>query len=262
MRKFFIFVIAFVIVNAIIFSSEGCTEKKGTGDSIAADTSLNADSLDADTIENIISETPMPKAADELFDDFFFNFAANRKLQLRRIVFPLPEVSNKKLTYIQKRQWKMDHFFMRQDFYTLILDNEKQLRFVKDTTVDNVIVEKIMFNISTVKQYIFKRLTGKWMLTAINNKPLYQNNNASFLKFYTKFVSDSAFQMRSISNPLKFVGPDPDDEFGTITGTIAPEQWPSFAPDMPKNKIYNIIYGQKYSEGNKKIFVDYMLVGG
>ena len=29
----------------------------------------------------------------------------------------------------------------------------------------------------------------------------------------------------------------------------------SGANDMPKNKIYNIIYGQKYSEGNKKIFV-------
>ena len=30
----------------------------------------------------------MPKAADELFDDFFFNYAANRKLQLKRTTWP------------------------------------------------------------------------------------------------------------------------------------------------------------------------------
>ena len=254
MRKFIIFIFASIITNAVIFSTEGCSEKKGSNDSIA-DTLTKADTSDIDTIDNLISEAPMPKAADELFDDFFFNFAANRKLQLHRIVFPLPEFSSQNVTYLEKGQWKMDHFFMRQDFYTLIFDNEKQLKLVKDTSVSNVIVEKITFSNSTVRQYVFNRIKGQWMLTQINNKPMYENNNSSFLRFYSKFVSDSAFQMRSISNPLKFVGPDPDDDFGTITGTIVPEQWPSFAPEMPKNKIYNIIYGQKYSEGNKKIFV-------
>jgi len=52
-----------------------------------------------------------------------------------------------------------------------------------------------------------------------------------------------------------FTGPDPDDDFGTMTGTLAPEQWPSFAPQLPRGLIYNIIYGQKYTESSQKIFV-------
>lgn len=44
------------------------------------------DTASVDTMEQLISDTPMPKAADELFDDFFFNYAANRKLQLERTV--------------------------------------------------------------------------------------------------------------------------------------------------------------------------------
>ena len=48
------------------------------------------DPTSADTLETLLSEQPMPKAADELFDDFFFNFSANKKLQRKRISFPLP----------------------------------------------------------------------------------------------------------------------------------------------------------------------------
>ena len=40
-----------------------------------------------DSTEQLIEETPMPKAADELFDDFVFNFAANRKLQKSRFIY-------------------------------------------------------------------------------------------------------------------------------------------------------------------------------
>ena len=61
--------------------------------------------------------------------------------------------------------------------------------------------------------------------------------------------------MRSIHDPLYFVGPDPDNDFSNTSGTLLPEQWPSFAPELPHALIYNIIYGQKYTESNQKIFV-------
>ena len=54
---------------------------------------------------------------------------------------------------------------------------------------------------------------------------------------------------------MKFTGPDPDDDFSTMTGDIEPETWPAFAPQLPHGMIYNIIYGQKYTESNQKIFV-------
>ena len=61
--------------------------------------------------------------------------------------------------------------------------------------------------------------------------------------------------MASINDPLEFAGPNPDDDFDRMEGILAPEQWLSFAPELPNSTIYNILYGQKYSESNQKIFV-------
>lgn len=256
MRKIFIF-ISVIVLFSIGFSTIGCSNKKPEPtDSVAVQADSLPDTSAVDTMESIIAETPMPKAADELFDDFIFNFAANKKLQRKRIHFPLDVYKNgKKDHQIQKKEWKTEHFFMHQDFYTLIFDNKKQMNLVKDTSVSHVEIEKIFFNIKTVKQYLFNRINGQWMLTSINYKPMYQTQNASFLKFYRDFVTDSAFQVRSVNDPLDFTGPDPEDDFSTMTGTLAPEQWPMFAPSLPREMMYNIIYGQKYTESNQKIFV-------
>lgn len=256
MRKIFILISAIVLLN-IAFSTIGCSNKKPEPiDTVAVAHDSLIDTSEVDTLENIIAETPMPKAADELFDDFIFNFAANRKLQRRRIHFPLDVYKDGKIDrQIQKHEWKMEHFFMQQDFYTLIFDNKKQMNLVKDTAVGRVVIEKIFFNTKMVEQFRFNRINGQWMLTSINYKPMYQNKNASFLKFYREFVTDSAFQLRSVQDPLTFSGPDPEDDFSTMTGTLAPEQWPMFAPKLPYDMIYNIIYGQEYTESNQKIFV-------
>jgi hypothetical protein len=237
------------------FSTSGCSDKKPATDSVAVDT-LGADTVARDSSDELIAETPMPKAADELFDDFVFNFAANRKLQFNRIHFPLPVYRDGKITAkLEKKQWSMEHFFMRQDYYTLIFDNAKQMELVKDTTIDHVVVEKVYLKSGSVKQYLFNRINGQWMMTSINYKPMYQNLNASFLKFYRQFATDTAFQYRHLHNPVMFTGPDPDDDFSTMTGEIAPETWPAFAPQLPGNMIYNILYGQKYAESTQKIFV-------
>lgn len=245
------------VLTIVCFSSVGCTGKRPVevADTVATD-SVVPDTQAMDSTEKLIEETPMPKAADELFDDFVFNFAANRKLQLKRIIFPLPVYRNDKVVRrIEKQQWRMEHFFMRQDYYTLIFDNQKQMNLVKDTTIDHVVIEKVFYPKKMVQQFLFNRINGQWMMTSIGYKPMYQNMNSSFLKFYGKFATDSAFQAEHLHNPVKFVGPDPDDDFSTMTGDIEPETWPAFAPKLPHTMIYNIIYGQKYSESTQKIFV-------
>lgn len=255
MRKSFLFIASLLAITITIgITATGCSEKKPAAtDSDSIDTSHVATTVD--TLEQIIAETPMPKAADELFDDFIFNFSANKKLQMKRISFPLAVVRGKDTSYIQSKQWKMEHFFMRQDFYTLIFDNQRQMNIVKDTTISHVAVEKIYLKKRQVKQYIFDRKQGQWQMTAIVYQSLAKSQNASFLNFYQKFVSDSTFQVSSINDPLQFTGPDPDDDFSTMNGILAPEQWSSFAPELPKSLIYNILYGQQYSESNQKIFV-------
>lgn len=257
MKKLSFISVLLALLTIVCFSSVGCTGKKpaSDADTLASDTTV-ADTQAMDSTEKLIEETPMPKAADELFDDFVFNFAANRKLQLSRVHFPLPVYRNEKVVKtIDKKHWKMEHFFMRQDYYTLIFDNQKQMNLVKDTTIDHVVVEKVFYHKKTVQQFLFNRINGQWMMTSINYKPMYSNTNASFLKFYGKFATDSTFQAEHLHNPVKFVGPDPDDDFSTMTGDIEPETWPAFAPKLPSSMIYNIIYGQKYNESNQKIFV-------
>lgn len=242
-------------MSIVCFSSVGCTDRKPSASDTDSVADTTAVTTAVDTMDQIISETPMPKAADELFDDFFFNFAANRKLQMSRIQFPLPVVTGNDSVMLQKKRWKMDHFFMHQDFYTLIFDNMKQMNVVKDTTIGHVIVERINLHRHHVKQYVFDRVRGQWMMTRIVNESLSKSKNASFLQFYCKFVADTAFQVRSINDPLDFTGPNPDDDFSTMSGILAPEQWLSFAPELPGSTIYNILYGQKYTESNQKIFV-------
>jgi len=250
--------VAFVFAACMLMLTwtTGCSDKKPVAaDSVVVDSLPAVDTAAVDTMDQLISEQQMPKAADELFDDFIFNFAANRKLQMNRIKFPLKVVDGDEVSYIKKGQWKMEHFFMDQGYYTLIFDNMKQMNLVKDTSINNVVVEKVYLDEEKVKKYMFERLGGRWMLTSVQTNAMIQNTNASFLAFYQRFASDPDFQLESLNNPVMFTGPDPDDDFSTMTGEIAPETWSAFAPELPSGFIYNIMYGQKYTEGNQKIFV-------
>ena len=78
MKKVIVFIVLGVFVGMVCFSSVGCSGKKPEpvdSDSISA----ISDTTAADTLDQIIAETPMPSAADELFDDFFFNFPTAMK---------------------------------------------------------------------------------------------------------------------------------------------------------------------------------------
>ena len=142
MRK--VFVLVFMVCLSMMFWTTGCSDKKPVAvDTTAVDSELVVDTAVVDTMDQLISEQPMPKAADELFDDFIFNFAANRKLQLARIKFPLKIVDGDNISYVKKNQWEMEHFFMEQGYYTLIFDNVRQMEWVKDTSINNVGVEKV-----------------------------------------------------------------------------------------------------------------------
>lgn len=257
MKKCSLMMMLATVALAIIFSTTACRDNKP----VVADSTMVGDTIDPlstiDTLETMIEQQPMPKAADELFDDFFFNFAGNKKLQRKRIVFPLPVYEDgKQVQTLTSRQWKIDHFFMRQEYYTLIFDSKRQMNVVKDTAIKHVVVEKIRLSDERVKQYVFDRIDGLWKLTSIVNKSIHSGYNASFLAFYNHFSTDSVFQAASLDESVTFTAPDPDDDFGSITGTMLPEQWDAFKPTFfPKGTIYNILYGQHYNEGTHKIFL-------
>lgn len=236
-----------------------CDGNKTRPTDMGADTtSVAADSVvatAADSLELLLVETPMPKAADELFDDFLFNFAANKRLQRERVVFPLSVRGSDKVVQIPKEKWSMERFFMRQGYYTLMFNDDRQMALMKDTSVSRAIVQKIQLRKNVVRDYVFRRIRGAWMLLEIRELPLEGSANASFLAFYRRFVTDSAFQVRSLNRTVQFVGPDPDDDFSMMEGVITPDTWEAFAPQLPSKTIYNIIYGAPEAEGREKIFI-------
>jgi hypothetical protein len=243
---------------AVVLLTFSCTGKQTNADDEVSPDSV-ADSTDTamvDTLEQLITETPMPRAADAMFDDFVFNFVANKRLQYERIVFPLRVTQvDGKTTLTEKSQWKMEHFFMRQGYYTLLFGDDDQMAHMKDTAVNEAVVEKIMLQKNEVKDFYFQRIRGAWMMREVRMNPLETNANASFLAFYKQFVSDSAFQVRSINETVEFIGPDPDDDFNMMEGVITPDTWEAFAPQLPEKVLYNIIYGKQVPEGNQKIFL-------
>lgn len=220
-------------------------------------TESEAEDLDEEEqLDELIAEEPMPVTVDELFDDFIFNFASNKRLQMERIEFPLVINSGAKKDTVQRDDWKMEHFFMHQGEYTLMFDSQEQMEHVKDTTLHQAIVEKIFLEDDFIRQYIFnRRADGRWMLSEVRNQTLPRNPNASFIDFYHRFVTDTTFQHESLSSEIEFMGPDPEDDFSQMEGVITPEFWDAFAPDLPQRMLFNVVYGRQDSASNEKIFV-------
>ena len=254
MRREALFVVAFCALT--LAWTAGCTDKAPVEtDTLAVDTFV-IDTVPVDTMEELISERVMPKSADELFDDFIFNFAANKRLQFKRIVFPLPVKDGEITTNVEQDEWEMERFFMHQGYYTLILDNRLQTEITKDTSVNNAVIEKIDLRNRLVKTYNFDRTDGQWMLTFMEYQPLENNVNASFLDFYDRFTTDSTVFFSSLHDPIHFTGPDLDDENSEMSEDISPDRWEDLGLDeMPSGLIYNIIYGQTYTRQDQKVLI-------
>lgn len=257
MRRF-----AFVIIAASIFmfSCNNGKQKKTTFEKVQTKTNdslsqLLHDSIETEEFLEAKEELYIPQKADELFDDFFFNFVSNDKLQKTRTTFPITVTTTDTTYTIESSEWETDAFFSEQDYYTLIFDNEEHRDMGKNTTIDNVTVEKIMLETESVKSYIFSRVNGMWMLEAIKETLLDQNKNASFLYFYRNFANDIEFQNNSLCDAVKFITTDSSNDFNTMEGVITAESWPAFAPELPKDIIYNIIYSPINPLSRNKIFL-------
>ena len=240
---------------ATLFVGTGCTDKKATMNDSIIDTT-EVDTVPMDSLETLLSEEPMPKAADELFDDFFFNFASSRKLQKERTDFPLPFSNMGKKSSVAKNAWARERFFMTLGYYTLIFNDRKQLEMVKDTGVSHVTVERVAFADNSLKQWKFNRVNGEWRLQNMSLSNICTHADAAFLKFYNEFATDTLFQMNSLAEMVHITAPDPEDDFSTIDGDLMAEQWPMFAPWMPSGELYNIHYGDKpYKASSTRLFV-------
>jgi hypothetical protein len=232
-----------LVMATVLLLMTGCTDNKNKGRETASEP-------EEEPLPERYENDDLPKTADELFDDFVYYFASNEQLQRRRIAFPLKVNAS----LVEQQQWQMEPLFMSVGEYAQIFNTPEQKELVNDTTIADAIVEKIFLNADSVRQYVFSRNDGRWQLTEIRDQQLSNNANATFLSFYQQFATDSAFQRNSLCDEIAFSGADPDDDFAEMKGFITPGSWEAFAPELPQDSLYNIVYGKQSTQSKERIF--------
>ena len=214
----------------------------------------------ADTlwVEEVEEEQMVPVSADESFADFLYNFAMNEKLQLRRILFPLPYYMDNKKDSIEKEEWVHDPLFSQQEFYTMLFDDLDDVELEKDTASTSVRIEWIDLKAMKMKRYYFERMYGWWKLEAIDDATMQKEDVAQedFFDFYERFANDSIFQAERVADPLPFVAPDPEDDFQILETTIEREQWFAFQPQLPREHLTNVNYGQRLDRKSRTRIIE------
>ena len=201
--------------------------------------------VDLPETEPEVEEVTTPTRADELFDDFLWNFATDERLQLRRVKFPLPYSSPEDDASVDREEWEHDQLIADQPTYTLMFDKEEELDLDSDTSLESAEVEWVFLSTKLRQSYFFQRERGAWMLDSVSLAPLPETDDeGGFIDFYSRFANDSIYQLEHITNPIGFVTLDPDDEFSILETTMGISQWFAFRPELPKDRLTNINYGQ------------------
>lgn len=247
------------IVSVIVFlSCNGSSDDRTAfehDDSIAINDSIG-DDFPSETL-NLFDEEVIPQSADELFNDFFYGFTTDQRFQLSRISFPLKGNEGGENQKITKEEWKADDKFIKQPFFSVIYERERDMVIQKDTSLNQVIVEYYDLQSEAVEKFMFQRTNGQWMLSCFEKSSSFNGPNEDFLEFYSKFVSDTLFQKQSIHTPLRLITSE-DDEFGEGGDMeLNINDWLEFSREMPlpRDIMTNINYGQPSISENRKILL-------
>lgn len=214
------------------------------------------DSLYMEEMEE--EEAVLPESVDESFADFLYNFAQDERLQLSRVVFPLPYYNDLRKDSIEKEQWEFQPLFSQLETYTVLFDRAEDMEMEKDTVATSVRIEWIYLKANRVKRYYFERIKGDWMLEAIDDAaiPEEEVTHEDFYEFYERFANDSLFQAERVTEPLQYVTADPDDEFQVIETTMEKGQWFAFRPALPRDVLTNVSYGQRLDRNSRSRIVE------
>lgn len=239
-------------------SCGGGKKSPDTQEGLLEDTDFIEALTDTLLMEEVEEEPVIPASADESFADFLYNFALDEKLQLRRIIFPLPYYMDNQKDSIMKEDWVHDPLFSQQEFYTMLYDNLGDAELEKDTASTSVRIEWIDLKQQKMKRYYFERLYGWWKLEAIDDAtmPKEETGQEDFYEFYERFANDSLFQAERVADPLPFVAPDPDDEFQILETTIQKAQWFTFQPKLPTEYLTNVNYGQRLNQNSRTRIIE------
>lgn len=212
----------------------------GTG---STDTAQSADE-DSDSVVAAVvdSADTVPQIADLVFDDFLYRFTHDSRFQLLRINFPLPLTQKGRERHLTQKDWKFDPLHARKDVFTMLWRSQSDRRTGSDSLLSAASFEWVYLDKNITKTYDFKKIGGRWMLTAVRWTPLAASPEADFWLFYRQFSEDPDYQQEHLASPISFVTYDYDN-FEKIDGVIYPEQWEGYRPEMPTGILTNVNYG-------------------
>lgn len=221
----------------------------------------NEDEMEEDSIEAFAGDTlhlfeveEPPAAVDELFDDFFYNFMDDARFQGQRIAYPLPCKEGDDHEKLTKQDWSQYDHFKNQEVLTVLYEREQDYALSKDTSMQHVGVEWIQLKEDEVERFQFNRVDSKWMLTEINKKKLDDMPNGEFLTFYAKFMADTVFQRKSLTEPVKLILTSDDGEEEPQEEYLNADEWFEMRNSLPlpTDELINVDYGQACISQNKK----------
>lgn len=244
-----------VIAVATLILLGSCKDKKMTN-AFDGEDDLGEDSIEAfvgDTLHLFEEEEP-PAAVDELFDDFFFNFLDDDRFQGQRISYPLPCKDGEADERLTKEDWHRFDHFKNQEVLSVLYEREQDYALSKDTSMQHVGVEWIQLRNDEVEKFLFNRVEGKWMLTAIEKKRRADMPNGDFLDFYAHFIADSLFQRHSLAEPVKVILTSDDGEEEPEEEHLTADEWFEMKNSLPlpTEEIVNVDYGQACISQNRK----------
>lgn len=233
----------FVFLSAAAVFFNACAGGK-TGNVTEEDSLLVEDDSLAETSDSLIllEEQPVSVRADELFNDFFYNFISDVKFQRLRTDYPM-----------KKHKGSIFGHFSTRDFFTVIFEHRKDLALLKDTTLRKVSVEWIYLDSLNVDRFNFWKVDGEWLLIDRTESSLVDSPNADFFRFYDRFVNDTIAQIDAIGDGVTFTveAQEGDEEVDSI---VTPDVWTEFMSDKPvlSPVLVNIDYGQKVEDGDNR----------
>jgi len=239
MRKF----IAFIFICCVLFS---CNARKKTeietNEFLVEQDSLCEDSTEA--VEQWEEDIEEHGRNDENFNDFFYSFTTYEKFQRNRVSFPLPMNEKDTEIVVERKAWKFLPLHSADDVYTVVFSHLNDMEIENEPSLDSVMVSRLEFMEETMTCYDFMKDKGHWYLVRMKRMPLAESTDAPFMTFFHQFAADSLFQYNHIASMVQFVTSDTENEFEQISGILEKSQWFVFRPDLPKEDLFTINYGQ------------------
>ena len=173
-KSLFFSIAVFVLMLSCSGSGRGMSGDLSDMDSLYAD-SIELLSL-TDTLE-LFEEEVLPKSADELFNDFFYNYASDGNFRKMRTTYKYDSAAGDSVLASSMSSNAAFRELTVKDFYAVVYEREEELVFQKDTSLSEVIVERMDLDAGIVEQFDFRRYDGTWVMQDVTSTTVDDTSN-------------------------------------------------------------------------------------